>query len=38
MFFYTHLYIKKKLHSEKKIFYTYLTPIYLEQTIQFYGQ
>ena len=36
-FFFTHLYIKKKLHSEKKSSictqkHTYLTPIYLEQT------
>ena len=41
-FFFTHLYIKKKLHSKKNLLYTqkhtYLTPIYLEQTIQFYGQ
>ena len=42
-FFFTHLYIKKKLHSEKKSSictqkHTYLTPIYLEQTIQCYGQ
>jgi hypothetical protein len=37
-FFFTHLYIRKKLHSEKNLYtrkHTYLTPIYLKQTIQF---
>jgi len=43
-FFFLHIYILKRNYTMKKknLLYTqkhtYLTPIYLEQTIQFYGQ
>jgi hypothetical protein len=42
-FFFLHIYILKRNYTVKKFFlytqkHTYLTPMYLEQTIQFYGQ
>ena len=41
--FFWHIYILKRNYTVKKNLlytqkHTYLTPIYLEQTIQFYGQ
>ena len=41
--FYLHIYILKRNYTVKKNLlytqkHTYLTPIYLEQTIKFYGQ